>query len=146
MLSKQNSLQIKGIAILCMIIFHLFGFPNRLPEIIHIDWFGSPITKAFQICVPIYLFMAGFGLQCTYQNRNTKWNDILNRIKKTYKFFWWVAIPFIILGTIAGYYHIDTLGGGDRTGFKYFWYQKYIQWRVVVLFALYRTPLIILFH
>lgn len=112
MLSKQNTLQIKGIAILCMIIFHLFGFPNRLPENIHIDWFGTPITKAFQICVPIYLFMAGYGLQCTYQNRNTKWNDILNRIKKTYKFFWWVAIPFIILGTIAGYYHIDTLGGG----------------------------------
>lgn len=112
MLSKQNTLQIKGTAILCMIIFHLFGFPDRLPENIYIDWFGSPIMKAFQICVPIYLFMAGYGLQCTYQNRNTKWDDILNRIKKTYKFFWWVAIPFIILGITAGYYHINTLWGG----------------------------------
>lgn len=117
MLSKQNTLQIKGIAILCMIIFHLFGFPNRLPENIHIDWFGSPITKAFQICVPIYLFMAGYGLQCTYQNRKAKWNGILNRINKIYKLFWWVAIPFILVGMTVGYYHIET----------------YLEWRELVL-------------
>lgn len=111
MLTKQNTLQIKGVAILCMIIYHLFAFPERLPNYICIDWFGSSITKAFQICVPIYLFMAGYGLQCTYQNKHTKWYDILNRIKKTYKSFWWVALPFIILGIIVNYYHIDSLGG-----------------------------------
>lgn len=64
MLTKQNTLEIKGVAILCMIFYHLFGFAERLPIENIQSWIGSPVTKAFQICVPIYLFMSGYGLQC----------------------------------------------------------------------------------
>ena len=58
-LTKEHSIQIKGVAILCMVLFHLFGFPERIPT--SVQWMGMPIIKALQICVPIYLFMAGYG-------------------------------------------------------------------------------------
>lgn len=47
--SKENSTQIKGEAIVCMIAFHLFGFPERIPDDAVNSWFGSPITKILQI-------------------------------------------------------------------------------------------------
>ncbi|MCS2966659.1 hypothetical protein NXW94_13350 [Bacteroides ovatus] len=53
-LTKEHSIQIKGVAILCMVLFHLFGFPERIPT--SVQWMGMPIIKALQICVPIYLF------------------------------------------------------------------------------------------
>lgn len=55
MITREDSLRIKGVTILFMIAFHLFGFPQRLP----IDgsaWMGSPIIKALQICVPYFYF------------------------------------------------------------------------------------------
>ena len=70
MLTKDNTLEIKGVAILCMIFFHLFGFPERIPTENISQWMGSPITKAFQICVPIYLFMAGWLAMYFHKERN----------------------------------------------------------------------------
>ena len=52
-LTKEHSIQIKGVAILCMVLFHLFGFPERIPT--SVQWMGMPIIKALQICVPISL-------------------------------------------------------------------------------------------
>lgn len=52
-LTKDHSIQIKGAAILCMMLFHLFGFPERIST--SAWWMGMPIIKALQICVPIYL-------------------------------------------------------------------------------------------
>ena len=59
-LTKDHSIQIKGAAILCMMLFHLFGFPERIPT--SAWWMGMPIIKALQICVPIYLFMAVYAV------------------------------------------------------------------------------------
>lgn len=61
--TKENSLEVKGVAILLMLAFHLFGFPERIP-VISIEWIGSPVIKAFQICVPLFLFLGGYGLEC----------------------------------------------------------------------------------
>lgn len=105
--SKENSIQVKGIAILCMIAYHLFGFPEKIPhDAIH-SWFGSPITKAFQICVPIYLFIGGYGLQCIANKDSITWKEIIRRLHKLYSSYWWIAIPFIIAGFMVGYYAID---------------------------------------
>jgi hypothetical protein len=105
--SKENSIQVKGVAILCMIAYHLFSFPERiLNDAIH-SWFGSPITEAFQICVPIYLFIGGYGLQCIANKDSITWKEIIRRLYKLYISYWWVAIPFIIVGFMVGYYAID---------------------------------------
>ncbi|MDV7055150.1 acyltransferase [Bacteroides ovatus] len=101
-LTKDHSKQIKGAAILCMVLFHLFGFPERIPT--SAWWMGMPIIKALQICVPIYLFMAGYGLQSAAIKGEVTWRIIGKRLKKLYLSFWWVAVPFITIGCIIGYY------------------------------------------
>lgn len=72
-LTKDNTIQLKGMAILCMIIYHLFGFPERIPEEYVSSLMGNPIIKSFQICVPIYLFLAGYGIQCVVAKRTITW-------------------------------------------------------------------------
>lgn len=105
-LTKDHSIQIKGAAILCMMLFHLFGFPERIST--SAWWMGMPIIKALQICVPIYLFMAGYGLQCVAKKEGITWRIIGKRLKKLYLSFWWVAVPFITIGCIIGYYAFNA--------------------------------------
>ena len=105
-LTKDHSKQIKGAAILCMVLFHLFGFPERIPT--SAWWMGMPIIKALQICVPIYLFMAGYGLQSAAIKGKVTWRIIGKRLKKLYLSFWWVAVPFITIGCIIGYYAFNA--------------------------------------
>lgn len=141
MLSKDNSLEIKGVAILCMIFFHLFGFPERIPTENISQWMGSPITKAFQICVPIYLFMAGYGLQCiAIKKAIITLNDIWKRLKKLYLFFWWVAIPFILIGICVHYYSIFPLDNlvlnliGMKSSFNGEWWFYYLYVELLLAF------------
>lgn len=109
MLTKEESLEIKGVAILLMIMFHLFGFPERTPEI-YADWIGTPITKAFQICVPLFLFLGGYGLECLAAKNLLQRKQVCGRIKKLYVGYWWICVPTIIVGMLIGYYHIDVAG------------------------------------
>ena len=142
MLSKNNSLEIKGIVILCMIFYHLFGFPERIPPENISQWMGNPITKAFQICVPVYLFIAGYGLQCIAIKKGIiTINDIWKRLKKLYILFWWIAIPFILIGIIIQYYPIFPLNNlalnliGMKSSFNGEWWFYYLY--VELLFAFY---------
>lgn len=141
MLSKNNSLEIKGIAILCMVFCHLFGTPERIPIEDISQWMGSPITKAFQICVPIYLFMAGYGLQCVAIKKGIiTLNDIWKRLKKLYIFFWWIAIPFILIGIIIHYYSIFPLDNlvlnliGMKSSFNGEWWFFYLYVELLLIF------------
>jgi hypothetical protein len=54
-LTKEHSIQIKGVAILCMVLFHLFGFPERIPT--SVQWMGMPIIKALQDSAYLYTFL-----------------------------------------------------------------------------------------
>lgn len=107
MLSKENTLQVKGIAILCMMLYHLFGFPERIPKDFVLSWMGSPLTKSFQICVPVYVFMAGYGLSCVANKQDITWGFIGKRLYKLYFAYWWIALPFITMGILIGYYTFD---------------------------------------
>lgn len=118
MISRQNSLQIKGVAILCMIAFHLYGFPERLPDGVNIWWMGTPMIKALQICVPIYLFMSGYGLQCNSLEHGISWKKIVSKIKKIYILYWKVILPFVVCGIFIGYYHIDSRSGAENLLFN----------------------------
>lgn len=138
--SKENSNQVKGVAILCMIAFHLFGFPERIPGNVVHSWFGSPITKALQICVPVYLFMAGYGLQCI-ANKSVTWKELSQRLRKLYISYWWAVVPFIILGFIVGYYTFDIkeilsnlLGLTSSYNGEWWFYSLYVELLILFYF------------
>lgn len=72
-MNKTESLQLKGIAILMMLFLHLFNTADRV-ELCNISiyfWNGKPLVLAMSrvaaFCVPIYLFISGYGLTCSYK-------------------------------------------------------------------------------
>lgn len=80
--NKEKTLFFKGIAIIFMVLLHLFGQPE-LNEINYISIaanFGNPeeIIGSFgKICISIYIFLSGYGIS----KSKTK---IYSRIKTIY--------------------------------------------------------------
>lgn len=101
MLSKSETLQLKGSAILIMVLLHLFNRPDYVDKCtIVIDFMGEPfvsqLAKFVEICVPLYLFLSGYGLFLQFQ----KWHNVfpIKRILKLYFIFWTCFIIFIPIG------------------------------------------------
>jgi fucose 4-O-acetylase-like acetyltransferase len=108
--SKSDMKILKGIAILFMMMLHLFcnknvnglyeTFPmiGDVPSIYYLALFGDA-------CVPIYCFASGYGLFVTLcrnqtQGANTKRNFM--RIFKLMVNYWIVMILFLIVGIVVG--------------------------------------------
>lgn len=102
MLTKKESLQMKGAAILIMVFLHLFINPSNVA--LCQNYFlgrGEPVVsqlaKFAGICVSLYLFLSGYGLYITYcRNSNIQF---WKRILKLYLNFWIVFVIFISLAT-----------------------------------------------
>lgn len=101
MLLKSESVQLKGIAIMTMVFLHLFNRAENVDLCNNsVYLFDIPLTsqlaKFAEICVPLYLFLSGYGLYILYlKSDNIK---PLRRIFKLYLNFWTVFIVFIPLG------------------------------------------------
>ena len=72
---KEDTLFLKGIAISMMLWLHLFSNIEIIEECEHSLLFlnGKPLvyvlTKIASCCVPLYIFLGGYGLAKTYQNK-----------------------------------------------------------------------------
>ena len=102
-MNKTESLQLKGIAILMMLFLHLFNTADRV-ELCNLSiyfWNGKPLVLAMSrvaaFCVPIYLFISGYGLTCSYKKTPQNLHPI-QRIFKLYTIFWITFLIFIPLG------------------------------------------------
>lgn len=106
---KNKSNYIKGFAIVLMIIHHLFAFENRIENVEYISiipnlypTIESRIGIFSRICVPIYLFISGYGLYYSYKNKdNVEYKSILNRIWNLLKVYWIILIIFLIIGLVT---------------------------------------------
>lgn len=110
----DDSLKIKGIAILFMIFHHLF----RLEEFSRgydVNFFPLTIGRTAQIatfmkiCVPIFVFLSGYGLLASYEKMKDKKNFFLVRYLKLMPTFWFVAVvSFVVIqiftGDVSAYY------------------------------------------
>ena len=127
MLSKQETLQYKGAAIIIMVFLHLFDVrSNLLLCDISLYLLGEPlvfqIVKFSLICVPLYLFLSGYGLYISF-SKNVNWSPF-KRILKLYLNFWVVCIFFIPL---AIYLKPEFYPGGFKEIIKNFtgWHTTY---------------------
>ncbi|EDQ95616.1 Acyltransferase family protein [Intestinibacter bartlettii DSM 16795] len=108
-LTKKQISITKGIAILFMLILHLFCTKdykglftpliiiNSIPLVYYFGLFG-------ECCVAIYSFCSGYGLMCTYKNNPTEYNKKSKfRLVKLYVNFWIILFIFVvILGFLTG--------------------------------------------
>ena len=100
MLLKSESVQLKGVAIMTMVFLHLFNRAENVDLCINsVYLFNIPLTsqlaKFAEICVPLYLFLSGYGLYILYLKNNNI--SPSRRIFKLYLNFWTVFIIFIPL-------------------------------------------------
>lgn len=103
-MSKLESTYLKGWAVLFMMFLH-FGNSFVAPEYQY-SWSGNEWEGAFQICVPIFLFLSGYGLMASYMiKRSDTFSLLYKEIKRSFKLlkhYWTVTVPFIALALLLG--------------------------------------------
>lgn len=107
MISKNESIRLKGIAILMMLFLHLFNTNERIalcaPLVYVTD--GKPLvqllTRVASLCVPIYVFISGYGLSYIYEKADGKNIRIANRILRIYANYWVIILLFVPIGSIV---------------------------------------------
>ncbi|WP_020062968.1 acyltransferase family protein [Bacillus sp. 123MFChir2] len=107
-ISKSETKMLKGVAILMMLLLHLFGRKeiNGLYEVF-LTINGIPFVYYLALfadaCVSIYCFVSGYGLFVTF-DKEQKLNVMQNfiRILKLLINYWIVLVIFIVVGFLAG--------------------------------------------
>lgn len=108
-LTKKQVSITKGVAILFMLLLHLFCtkyYQGLFIPLIMIK--GVPLVYYLALfgdcCVAIYCFCSGYGLMCTYKNNLDEYNKRNSkRILKLYINFWIIILLFVVLlGYLTG--------------------------------------------
>lgn len=108
MFTKENTKQIKGIAIVLMLMHHLYLFPDRIPYDMelatNIYIFGKEFTQILgefgKFCVPLYMFLGGYGLymKLNSEKQASGSNSLVSHYIKLYMAYWKVFLIFIPIG------------------------------------------------
>ena len=113
-MTKEESLQLKGIAIMMMLWLHLFGTDKAIlaetTKILYIndsEPFIYAMRKFGRMCVVFYTFLGGYGLAKVYQsNAAVKGLGIVTgmkngkRVWNLFKSYWLVMTIFILIATL----------------------------------------------
>ena len=118
-ISKNDMKMLKGVAILFMLLLHLFGRKeidglyvtflsvNDVPLLYYLALFGDA-------CVPIFCFASGYGLFVSFQQ--TQKVSIRKNFKRIFKFlinYWIILFLFVTIGFLLGHNEIP----GDLSKF-----------------------------
>lgn len=103
---KQDAIMTRGMAILCMVILHLFCRKGA-------DVFGTPLIWLNQdtplvywfgfyseICVSVYSICMGYAQYMLYKNGKASWKDTFSRILKLMINYWIILVMFSIAGLL----------------------------------------------
>lgn len=104
--TRTDTKVVKGVAVLLMLMHHLFYFSDHWPDTMPAAHKTLPNFMGGQgleqmlgifgvICVPIFFFLAGYGLWQQTQRRDFR---LGNRILLVYKQYWKVFVIFIPIG------------------------------------------------
>jgi hypothetical protein len=106
--TKNDMKATKGVAILFMLLLHLFcrknvhGLYNTIP-LIHSVPFVYYIGLFGDACVPIYCFASGYGLFVSFNNQKGSFQKKnFLRILKLLINYWIILVLFVILGFFVG--------------------------------------------
>ena len=102
MITKDESMRLKGVAILMMLFLHLFNTGERIDLCTPLLCVGKYplahlLSRIGALCVPIYIFLSGCGLHYVYQQTEGKNMRRGNRILRLYTNYWIIFLLFIPL-------------------------------------------------
>ena len=130
-LTKEQSLVLRGIAIVMVILSH---YAEWYAEILSNETFRYALTRLGVYGVNIFFLVSGYGLVKSVSRKRIGWSFLWNRVKNTY-------LPYLL---IAGL--IELYAGGIHTAegwFKYltghdYWFIQNILLFYILFFAVYR--------
>ena len=103
-ITKRDSKMLKGVAILAMLMLHLFCRKDNLPYT-PLLWVGdTPLIYYFglfgDICVAIYCFVSGYAhyIQSSEIELRQRWKHLLRFLLS----FWVIAAVFSLIGILIG--------------------------------------------
>lgn len=111
MLTRESTKQLKEFAFLLTFAHHLLAFSERVPfglklnqNFILNETIISLIGKFGQICVPIFMFLGGYGLYASCVSKEKDEikirNVLVNKIINLYKSYWKVFLIFVPIGIL----------------------------------------------
>ena len=98
--SKEDTLCVKALAVMLMMIHHLFGFPEKLQEgvsFMSLSTLSSGHTVMSlagnfgKLCIALFMILSGYGMYCSYRNNPDNMTGI---ILKANRFIGVFAITF----------------------------------------------------
>lgn len=106
-MTKSDTRQLKGLAILMMLWLHLFSNEETAGHLSY--WLsyinGLPLayslTRLASCCVPIYIFLGGYGLAATYQTAPAHQLHVGRRALALMANYWLVFLIFIPIGCLV---------------------------------------------
>ena len=106
-MTKSDTRQLKGLAILMMLWLHLFSDEDTVGHLSYcLPYFnGLPLayslTRLASCCVPIYIFLGGYGLAATYQTAPNHQLHGGRRALALMANYWLVFLIFIPIGCLV---------------------------------------------
>ncbi len=98
---------LKGIAILLMLIHHLFYEQTGRYSDIHIfgnHYFINELGRVAKLCVSLFVFLSGYGLMAQTEHKgcikNIK-NFYIHRFKKLYLNYWFIWLIFVPISYVC---------------------------------------------
>jgi len=98
-MKKDDSLALKGVAILMMLMLHLFFSVKHGEYVSFITIFGIPLIERFSaLCnpVPLFLIISGYGLYSSYTKKGNI--EVGRRTFNLYVHLWIIYLIFIPIG------------------------------------------------
>lgn len=87
---------VKGVAILLLLVHHLFGVKYVLP-IGEVD-FNQLITCFTKVCVALFTILSGYGITKSFVKKNiSNINFVILHIKRLMINYWFIYIPVFVL-------------------------------------------------
>ncbi len=102
-ISINKSNYLKGIAIILMLVHHLFAYPSRIsPDITVYHMVNSVNIEMFvglfgKICVSMFLFLSGYGFSLKTE---VTFKYIWGKLKNLYISYWIVLFIFVPIGIL----------------------------------------------
>lgn len=113
-ISKDKSDAIKVVAVIMMVIFHTFAFPERIQDVAYISLWKMADNVTIEyflarfggICVEIFLFLSGYGMYVRYKDQ-INYTIIKKRLRDVYINYWIVLFIFFPIGIALGKYRFE---------------------------------------
>lgn len=119
-LSKKDSSVLKGLALILLLLHHLFYIQNGRYDDIQLYkgiYLVNMIGQISKICVAIFVLLSGYGLAATYNKNSFKLSGFfLRRFGKLFVNYWLIWLLFVPVGVIFFELSFDKVYGDHVAG------------------------------